>query len=364
MRVLIRTDASLQIGTGHVMRCLTLARELRAQGGEVVFASREHEGHLGDMLESEGFPVLRLPLLAWEPVKGALKHAAWLGCDWQLDAAQVEASLREAGGAWDLLIVDHYALDARWERRLRSLFRCVLTIDDLADREHDCDLLLDQNLMPDASTRYEGLVPRACERLLGPRFALLRPEFRDQRERLARRTGRVRRLSVCFGGVDPTNETAKVLRALRGVRGEPFGIEVITGRHNPHLAELQALVSELPDASLVVEAADMARRFAQADLALGAAGSTSWERACLGLPALLIAVAHNQEAIGQGLASAGAAIYLGPSGRVSEDAIRSEVERWQTQPDALRSMGSRAFDLVDGLGARRVATRLRKDVVA
>lgn len=358
MKVLIRTDASLQIGTGHVMRCLTLARELKVQGAQVTFASREHQGHLCDAVESQGFRVLRLSTMPHSFDEGRLKHSPWLGADWQTDATQLEAFLNQEGVEWDALVVDHYALDLQWESRLKPWFKRVLVIDDLADRQHDCDLLLDQNLYPDAPTRYEGLVPPHCEQLLGPRFAMLRPEFQEARGRVTPRTGHVRHLSVCFGGVDPTNETAKALRALQCLRSNALAIEVITGRHNPHLEELRVLVSEMPNATLVIEATDMANRFAQADLALGAAGSTSWERACLGLPTVMIAVALNQEPIGEGLATAGAATYLGPACRVSEEEIITELERLMAHPQAIQSMEDHASGLVDGNGTCRVASRL------
>lgn len=362
MKVLIRTDASRQIGTGHVMRCLTLARELRVRGATVVFACREHEGHLCDVLEREGFQVLRLPASTCAPaLTDVLHHALWLGVDWQTDADQVEACMPDGGMTWDVLIVDHYGLDAHWESRMRKRFKRVMVIDDLADRSHECDWLLDQNFYLEASFRYDGRLPRSCERLLGPDYSLLRGEFREARSQVRFRTGSLRRLSVCFGGVDPTNETSKTLRALRGQSSAVLDIEVITGRHNPHLVEVQTLVAGMPNALLIVDASDMAERFLQADLAIGAAGATSWERACLGLPAMVTAVALNQEPIAEGLVAAGIATSLGPSRLVTEDAIAEEFERLRAQPEYLQAMGKRANELVDGHGTQRVVSRLLEE---
>ena len=359
MKVLFRADASVQIGTGHVMRCLTLARELRALGADVTFASREHEGHLFSLIETQGFHLIKLPYSApCPPGPGVLTHASWLGVDWQTDAAQLEVALRDVGLDWDLLVVDHYALDARWEIRLAAWFKALLVIDDLADRPHVGNLLLDQNLYADAEARYGNRIPPSCVRMLGPHYALLRPEFREMRAKVHHRSGSIKRLSICFGGVDPFNETAKAMRAVQSLQRPDLQVEVITSSQNPNLESLRNCVLSTPNASLVVDARDMAARFAWADFALGAAGSTSWERACLGVPALLTAFSLNQEAIGEGIDHAGAAIYLGTSKQATEAVMAAKLEWALDHPDAIRQMGERAFNLVDGDGTRRVAMRL------
>jgi len=197
LKILIRTDSSVQIGTGHVMRCLTLADELRERGAEIVFVCRDFAGNLCGYTE------------------GNLKHAAWLGADWQTDARQVEEIIKDFNTHPDWLVVDHYALDERWERYLRSYVKKIMVIDDLADRPHDCDLLLDQNFYENLESRYDGLAPSGCKKLLGPKYALLRPEFREERKNLRKRDGYVKRIMIFFGGSDPTNETTKALEAVR-----------------------------------------------------------------------------------------------------------------------------------------------------
>jgi UDP-2,4-diacetamido-2,4,6-trideoxy-beta-L-altropyranose hydrolase len=183
-KILIRTDASVQIGTGHVMRCLTLADELRGRGAEVIFVCREFDGNLCGYIEEKGYIVHRLPVSdateqGDQNIEIGLKHTAWLGADCQTDVEQVEEIIKDLESPPDWLVVDHYALDERWEECLRSYCKKIMVIDDLADRPHNCDLLLDQNFYENLESRYDGLVPPQCKKFLGPKYALLRPEFRE-----------------------------------------------------------------------------------------------------------------------------------------------------------------------------------------
>ena len=244
MNIVFRTDASLQIGTGHVMRCLTLADELRQRGAVVSFVCREHPGNLIGLIEGKGYSVKRLPQPTSEyfVTSEDVAHAAWLGVPWQQDATETLAALGKMQPEW--LIVDHYALDCRWESILRPNVGRIMVIDDLADRSHDCDLLLDQNLYQNMATRYDELVPATCAKLLGPKYALLRPEFAQARNNLRQRDGRVRRILVFFGGVDPTNETEKAIHALVSIADRQFAVDVVVGGGNPHKQQIENLCAE------------------------------------------------------------------------------------------------------------------------
>lgn len=182
MNVYFRADAAALIGAGHVMRCLTLAAQLRRRGAAVTFICREFAGNLCDFIARQGFAVRRLAVAA-----GAEPTAAqdtWLGADWRRDAREVREILASQAQPADWLVVDHYAIDWHWERTVRPMVRRLLVIDDLANRRHVCDVLLDQNLHRDAAGRYDGLLPVHCRRLLGPRYALLRPEFWQANRRI------------------------------------------------------------------------------------------------------------------------------------------------------------------------------------
>jgi len=193
MRLVFRTDASLTIGSGHVMRCLTLAEALRTRGAQCFFVCREHPGNLLELIRKRGFEACALHLntscaaAATVDAERPTAHAAWLGAHWRTDAAQTLAAC--GGSDVDWLIVDHYALDARWEAELRPACRKLMVIDDLADRNHDCDLLLDQNLVAESDARYQQRVPPGCTLLLGPRYALLQPLYRELRPQARLRPG-------------------------------------------------------------------------------------------------------------------------------------------------------------------------------
>ncbi|HEY9900175.1 MAG TPA: UDP-2,4-diacetamido-2,4,6-trideoxy-beta-L-altropyranose hydrolase [Pantanalinema sp.] len=360
MRVVFRADASQEIGSGHVARCLVIARLLRARGAQVSFLCRELQGHLCDFVERQGFEVHRLPRpeAPLAPGFARLAHAAWLGVSWEEDAAQAAAYLSALPAPPDWLVVDHYALDARWEEALRPHFNRLMVIDDLADRPHACDLLLDQNLHPGFEHRYEALVPAGCRLLLGSRFALLRPEFAWARRDLRLRSGALSRLLVFYGGSDPTNETLKALRALRSLADPAWRIDVVLGAANPHREAIEAFCRDWPQVALHTQVDRMAELMASADLALGAGGVTTWERAALGLPCVASAIAYNQESILRGAAEAGILFNLGKVEDVTEEAIAAAIENLAADPAALQAMGEAGRARVDEWGAFRVLAEL------
>jgi UDP-2,4-diacetamido-2,4,6-trideoxy-beta-L-altropyranose hydrolase len=359
MRVIFRVDASIRMGTGHVMRCLTLAAALRERGASCSFACRGHPGHLIEHVRASGFACAELP-----SAKGPMgagpppAHADWLGAAWEDDARQMLAAV--SGAVFDWLVVDHYALDARWEGALQVVCRQVMVIDDLADRPHQCALLLDQNLGRSESA-YARWVPARCRVLAGPHYGLLRPEFAALRgPSLARRKGRaVRRLLVAMGGVDAEDWTGRVLDALKcGALTSECVITVVMGPKAPWLEDVRARASRMPCATeVLVNARDMAQHMAHSDIAIGAAGTTAWERSCLGLPTLLVVVADNQKPAAQALAAAGAAVLLPNDGSFAT-ALRRQLARLATDAGALARLQQAGAALADGLGAGRVATEM------
>jgi UDP-2,4-diacetamido-2,4,6-trideoxy-beta-L-altropyranose hydrolase len=363
MRIVFRTDASVQIGIGHVMRCLTLADALRANGADCRFICREHPGNLLKQIRQRGYAALGLPVSSDIPMSrdnedvAQSNHSAWLGSDWATDAAQTKVGAGETAVDW--LIVDHYALDVRWERALRSMCRKLMVIDDLADRHHDCDLLLDQNLGRDA-TDYGELVPKDCAVLAGSRYALLRPEFAAQRDYSLHRRAipKLEHLLITMGGVDQVDATGQILEMLMDCRlPEDCHITVVMGPHAPWLARVTLLAEQMPRPTEVkVNVHNMAELMADSDVAIGAAGSTSWERCCLGLPSLIGVFADNQRSIANALQLAGAAKEFGGMAGVAK--INRMVTELFDDEDALASMSAYAAGVTDGCGTERVAARL------
>lgn len=367
MKVVLRTDASQRIGTGHLMRCLTLADALRAGGAHTRFVCRPLPPGLDQFVRARGHELVLLPA-GLDPVETGVRsvagadpvsaqcadppHAAWLDATQEDDARATLAALA-GDGAWHWLVVDHYALDIRWEAPLRAQARRILAIDDLADRRHDCDALLDQNLYAGMQARYDGRVPEGCVRLLGPRHALLRPEFAAARARLRPRGEAVRRVLVFFGGIDARNLTGVALDALDAIDGE-FGVDVVIGAAHPQRDALLARCAARARTTCHVQAANMAELIAAADVGVGAAGVATWERCALGLPALAVAVAANQQALLRD--AAGAGLVLGPDIDADDAAALALHLRALIGNGALRAHMARVgLAAVDAHGADRVA---------
>lgn len=357
MRVAFRADASLQIGSGHVMRCLTLADALRSQGAECHFICRAHAGNLIERVRGLGYVVHELPPEPDELTpEASVAHHSWLGATQEQDVRACTPILQVLQPDW--LVVDHYALDVRWEAPLRALCRSLLVVDDLADRAHDCDLLLDQNLGRQPED-YAGLLPARCVRLTGPRYALLRPEFARWRDYSLRRRQRpaLRHLLISMGGVDQPNATGFLLDALGTCPlSEDCSISVIMGGNAPWLDAVRGQAARMPwPTQVLVGVDDMARRMADCDLAIGAAGGTAWERCCLGVPSLLVVLAENQWSGARALHHCGAAELIGDLAAIP--ALPASLAHLATDM-ALARMSQAASRITDGQGAQHVTAAL------
>lgn len=367
MKVALRADASLQIGTGHVMRCLTLADALAARGAQCHFLCRAHEGNLIDFIRTKDHTVHALPapsvgagLPASTSDDGspAPAHHHWLGATQAQDidaCAPVLAALRP-----DWLIVDHYALDARWERALAPQCGQLMVIDDLADRPHACDLLLDQTFGR-AADDYLPWVPPHCQPLCGSRYALLRPEFAALRPYSLQRRAQpqLRHLLITMGGVDKDNATGQVLAALSHC-ALPANCEVtvVMGATAPWRAEVERQAQTMPWPTRVrVGVSDMAQLMADSDLAIGAAGATSWERCCLGLPTAMMVLADNQRHAAALLEEAEAARILQLDENLPTQLARL-IDEVALSERLLHRLSEGASVITDGEGARRIADHL------
>ncbi len=369
MNIAFRTDASLEIGSGHVMRCLTLADALSAKGASCRFICRLHEGNLVDLIRAKGYLVEILPTadnaVPRAPERddlssaSVLKHADWLGVSQEQDAADCIANFSAAPTDW--LIVDHYAIDAKWERLLIPYCRKLMIIDDLADRQHECDLLLDQNLGRVAND-YAELIPSSARLLIGPRYALLRPEFaRLRNTSLARRAEpKLEHLLVSLGGVDKDNVTTQVLDALdASALPETVRVTVVMGPRAPWLGAVQSRASRMRNPTeVLVDVRNMAQLMHDTDLAVGAGGSTTWERCTLGVPAIQVSLADNQRAINGAIGAAKAAITVDIVGL--RDAIMDFL-RSPTLFARIAEMCRTSAKIADGHGEARILSYMLVD---
>lgn len=336
------------------MRCLTLADTLKRQGAQIRFVSRELPAHLRDMLAAKGMELVLLESESSPAAVDDLAHSHWLGTS---QAHDVQATIKAISDqSWDWMVVDHYSLDARWEGSLRLVVKRILVIDDLADRRHDCDILLDQNLYAGMQTRYEGKVPSHCQLLLGPRYALLRDEFRSFREQVKPRDGLVKKLLVFFGGVDAENHTSLAIEAIAGLSADGLHVDVVIGAQHPCRSAIEERCAKLKY-TCHVQTRRMAELMADADLAIGAGGSSTWERCCLGLPALSLCIAENQRKQIADAAEYG--LLYAPSG-VGDvlNMLKSHTQALLENPPLLRLISNNAIETVDGKGVERVANAL------
>lgn len=300
-RIIIRADASVEIGSGHIMRCLTIAKGLRDNGCKVKFWMESLQGNLIDYVAAEGF------------------H-----------------NITEAEEA-NLYIIDHYKIDERWERQIRAFASNIMVIDDLADRPHDCDLLLDQNVVPNFEKRYDQLVPANCVKLLGPQYLMMREEFITARANLRKRSDHVEHLLIFMGGSDPTNETMKVLEALRSFKF--MHIDVVVGSSNVYKEKIEEICTQR-GYHFHCQINYMANLMQEADFAIGAGGATTWERCYVGLPSSATIVANNQRETTDYAHELGVVINLGWHEQVTVETYKQLLNNLHIQ-----QLGNKGLEL-------------------
>lgn len=344
--IAIRVDASPTIGTGHMMRCLTLASELKRRGVGLRFICREIPEHLAFAITSAGHELKRL--------------AANSPFHQLSDAQNTIDALSDK--KWDWLIVDSYALDIDWESRLRIKMRHIFVIDDIANRSHDCDILLDQNFYLNMSDRYNGKVPEQCRLLLGPKYALLRDEFRQLSASVVIRSDQVNRVLVFFGGVDTHNYTTLAIEALAESGRHDLIVHVVVGLQHVHLDAIKSLC-ERHGYLCEVQTTRMAELIANSDLAIGAGGSAAWEYCALALPMLIVITAENQRQLAVDLHSYGAAVLVGDHADFSIELFFRHVKQAITDSTLNSERSKRALSLFpDGpVGVSRTADIMMTD---
>lgn len=364
MNILFRVDSATHIGTGHVMRCLTLANALSKQGAKCQFVCRAFNGHLAPAIQEAGHTIHLIAcnqdaIFSSPNPQHKPPHANWLDTSWQNDFEQTQKQLKNQ--VFDWLVIDHYALDSRWEKQARVFAKKIMVIDDLADRKHDCELLLDQNLGRQADD-YQGFVPNHCQLLIGPQYALLRPEFAQWRECSLKRRQKpeLKTLLISLGGTDSNNVTGQVLEALHSAKlPKDIKVNVIMGQAAPYLSDVKKQAKALSwQTQVLVNVSNMAELMANADLAIGAAGSSSWERCCLGLPTIMLILAENQKGIAKALANKKAALLVheGALENIVDELQRFNTDEFRHQCIACASV------ITDGQGVG-VVSRVMVDIL-
>ncbi|UHM89920.1 UDP-2,4-diacetamido-2,4,6-trideoxy-beta-L-altropyranose hydrolase [Rahnella victoriana] len=361
MKILFRTDASLKIGSGHIMRCLSLAKKLRDWGHTCAFVSREHTGNLNLTVFEAGFDVYSLPnntVVRVSELTSAqiVHHAEWLGCSWHADAQQFNDIVDLFKP--HIVVVDHYSLDESWEKFIQQKFTgTFVVIDDLADRKHYCNILIDQTIMRKRKS-YAKLVNENCTMLLGPNFAFIRDEFIQIRnyaisQRLKCREPK--KILVTMGGVDEHNVTEKILGHIKTLcLTADWKITVVLGQLNPHIEKLRITATSYHEnIDLVINSNNMASLMAEHDIAIGAIGGTTWERCTLALPTINIAIADNQLQIAEALQKLGMVVITTISPSLEEFKFC-----WSLVLDNYQKQVNKALSICDGHGVFRISQEI------
>jgi len=349
------------------MRCLTLAGVLRQSGAEVQFVCRKHSGNLIDLVHQNEFVVHALSVPGdikssdFSENNSGNEYESWLGTSQDQDAQETIAVVQKNKQYW--LIVDHYALDQKWETKMRPHVRKIMVIDDMANRQHDCDILLDQTYGRKI-TDYQPLISEDCKLILGSGNALLRPDFSKLRSSALQRREKlksIKRLMISMGSMDEANITPKIIEALTCIDWETKPtIDVVLTSGAPHIATVKEIAANSKlTVNVIVDASNMAELMLEADLAIGAGGTTSWERCCLALPTILIILSENQKIIGKNLANIGATITLQKDSKM-EERIKQSIEMLMQNKNNYMAMCHNSAKLCDGNGAKRTVDQMMK----
>ena len=337
--LIVRADANAKIGTGHLMRCLALAQSWRTRGGEATFITRCDSRDLRQSIADAGMQVTNLEKTHPNPL------------DWRV-TSQV---LQKHSNGW--MVLDGYHFDPEYQRQVKKGGLPLLVIDDTAHLEqYHADIVLNQNIDADL-LRYSS-EPNTLL-LLGTQYVLLRPEFLSRGASSKTIPEIARKVLITLGGADADNQTLKVIKAVKQIDIDGFEAVVVVGANNPHQPQLQV---ESRDATFPIEivanATNMDELMAWADLAVSGGGSTCWEMAFMGLPALVIILADNQRSVAEGLDEAGIFVNLGYHNNLNATDIAQALLKLATETDARTEMSQRGRVLVDGKGNDRVVSEL------
>lgn len=361
MLIGFRVDASTLMGNGHVMRCLTLAYEFKALGYDIIFYCKSHKGNLNNYIIRQGYQVVELKNITIKIDQ--YQPETWLGCSQKEDSDETINRLPSQGLDW--MVIDHYAIEHDWQVKLRPYCKQILVIDDLANRKHDCDLLLDQTLGRTYSD-YQKKVPPNCAMLLGAQYILLRREFSHLREKAKYQRDKYQNnsstsLLITMGASDPENLSLKAINAMHQliIQKVQLNVTVVLSSNAKHLQSIKDESLRFDWLTLLIDTEKMPTLMLEADISIGASGSTAWERCSLGLPTLSIVCAENQQLVNQKLSEAKAIISLGEHSSISEEDISYQVMQLLSDKARYIDMSMCAIELCDGLGVKRVVSKMQ-----
>ena len=360
MNIFIRVDSSNEIGTGHLIRCLNLAKALRKIGYDSHFICRDLKGNINSVLKQEKFKSTILKENSPEGFvssKTGITHEAWLKVHWSVDVRQVQKVLQAEQA--DVMIVDHYGIDENWEKEIQKHVDKLIVIDDLADRKHVCDVLIDQSYSTEGPMRYQDLTPSSCQLLLGTNYVMMQPIYSERHHDVRVRSGYIKNVLLNFGGSDLNDVTGMVSKAFINAKKDDVVLNIVIGKQYKYKEKLTALTHKNHNIKIHSNLPTLAELIEKCDVAIGAAGTTTWERCCLGLPSYIIAIANNQVYNATQLSDKGCIKYIGHYDEVTEEIMTNNFKEILNNKN--NSIWSQmCLDLVDGLGTQRIIDKVFK----
>ena len=335
--IFIRVDSSTKIGYGHFMRCMALADTLQ-KNFEINFITRSLEGSLISDIHDKGFGIFRF-------------YSNSEKINEKNDAQKTISLIKKHSGQKNILIIDNYQLSKKWETDVKPFVHKLIVIDDLSNRSHNCDLLIDQNLHTKVNGLYKGLIPSNCIKLIGPKFSMIRKEFRMMRKSVKSRTFPIKKILVSFGGSDTKNQTSVALNSIKKMNGK-INVDVVVGKANKCKKTLKIFCNKNKHFTYHEQIDNIAELMLSSDLSIGSSGSTTWERCCLGLPAIVSISSNDQRDIANSLSRKKCIINLGDVKKLKESSYINVITN--LKKNDLRNMSKNSMSLVDGNGTQRI----------
>ena len=336
--IFIRVDSSTKIGYGHLIRCLALADTLK-KSFKINFICTNLNGNLISQICKKNFEVFRFNTKSQR-------------INVKKDAEKTISIIKKYRNKKSLLILDSYILSQEWENRVKPYVKRLIVIDDLMDRKHSCDLIIDQNLHTQMNSLYINSVPKNCVKLLGPDYAILRNQFIAQRKYAKIRSLPLKNILVSFGGSDNENHTLHALTSLKKLNSD-VNVNVVTGTANIGKKIIKNFCKKNFNYNYFEQVENMAKLMQVADLCIGSSGTTTWERCCVGLPAIAIVASNDQKDIASAVSKNKCIINLGKIKK--SDNVNYVRLMKNLKNNELQNMSRNCMKLVDGKGAARIS---------
>ena len=348
INLFVRVDAGKEIGDGHFMRCLTLVKSFKKEIHKIYFISNQLSNHQTKILKKYNFKFFKINGYTKIHNKKIKKKLI------DEDIRNSIKIIRNYKNHQNWLLIDHYGIDHTWEKSFRRDVDKIIVIDDLADRKHDCDILIDQNYFIGNKNRYKSLVPSFCNQLIGSKYSIIRTEFSKSRNKLKQKN-KMERIMVSFGGSDPNNETKKVLLALNSLKMN-LNVDVIVGKNNPNKKEIKKICLKNSNFHYYEQIKDMAKFMKKADFSIGGGGSMIWERCYMGLPSIVTILDDNQREITKEMDRLGCLVSIGDYKKVSIKDYQSEIIKMNIEK--IKRMSKQCMTIVDGNGIKRICSEI------